>query len=218
MRKRRSERPRGSSAQGDGRSIADGIGRPSPDDAWRRPRGQLETSLAEPRGEQGRRGTRPRDVERTRPRSVGPDHRPGRCDPRVRPAGRGENGRDAEVLIQDRPTHSRRSPKESEVLLLSLHGLSTGDVAPALEACFGSSVGLSSAITRRRRSDRTRPGVLGRDLRDVDSVESSADRVQLRPPSALTAIVGGQDPPPCPTSPAIWWHGSTTAAGPAAQR
>jgi hypothetical protein len=27
-----------------------------------------------------------------------------------------------------------------------------------------------------------RPGVLGRDLRDVDSVESSAERVQLRPP------------------------------------
>jgi len=74
-------------------------------------------------------------------------------------------------------------PEKSEVLpRLSLHGLSAGEVAPALEACFGSSVGLSSVITRRRRSDRMRPGVLGRDLRDVDSVESSAERVQLRPP------------------------------------
>jgi len=55
-RERRSERPRGSTAQGDGRSIADEIGRPSPDDAWRRPRGQLETSLAEARGERDANG------------------------------------------------------------------------------------------------------------------------------------------------------------------
>jgi len=89
-------------------------------------------------------------------------------------------------------------PEKSEVLLLSLyvslHGLSTEDVAPALEACVGSSVGLSSVITRRRRSDRMRPGVLGRDLRDVDSVESSADQVQLRPPgkdASLCLVVVG---------------------------
>jgi hypothetical protein len=85
-------------------------------------------------------------------------------------------------------------PEKSEVLLLSLHGLSTEDVAPALEACFGSLVGLSSVITRLRRSDRTRPGVLGRDLRDVDSVESSAERVQLRPPgkdASLCLVVVG---------------------------
>jgi hypothetical protein len=61
----------------------------------------------------GRTGMRPRDVERTRPRSVGPDRRPRRCAPRVRPAGRGENGRDAEALIQNRPTHSRRSPRRA---------------------------------------------------------------------------------------------------------
>jgi len=51
----------------------------------------------------------------------------------------------------------------------------------------------SSVITRRRRSDRMRPGVLDRDLRDVDSVESSADRVQLRPPgkdASLCLVVG----------------------------
>jgi len=64
-------------------------------------------------GREGRGGTRPRDPERRRPRSLGPDRRPGRCAPRVRPAGRGENGRDAEVLIQNRPTHSRRSPKRA---------------------------------------------------------------------------------------------------------
>jgi len=64
-------------------------------------------------GREGCGGTRPRDPERRRPRSVGPDRRPRGCDLRVRPAGRGENGRDAEVLIQNRPTHSRRSPKRA---------------------------------------------------------------------------------------------------------
>jgi hypothetical protein len=91
--------------QRDGRSIADEIGRPSPDDTWRRPRGQLEDSLAEARGEQGRRGTRPR--------LVGPDRRSRRCAPRRRPAGRGDDGTRAEVLLCDRPTHCRRSPKRA---------------------------------------------------------------------------------------------------------
>jgi len=56
-----------------------------------------------------------------------------------------------------RSSHPRSSvPEKSEVLLvLSLHGLSAGEVAPALEAVFGSSVGPSSVITRRRRSGRT---------------------------------------------------------------
>jgi len=98
--------------------------------------------------------------------------------------------------FSSRTSHPLSSvPEKSGVLpLLSLHGLSTGDFAPALEAVVGSSVGLSSVITRRRRSDRTRPGVLGRDLRDVDSVESSADQVRVPPPgkdASLCLVVVG---------------------------
>jgi putative transposase len=56
-----------------------------------------------------------------------------------RPAGRltdGERGRFRSVIL---PPWGRRSPKVAEVLpLLYLHGLSTGDFVPALEAFFGS--------------------------------------------------------------------------------
>src|SRR4029450_6114068 len=44
------------------------------------------------------------------------------------------------------PPWCRKSPKVAEMLpLLYLHGLSTGDFAPALEAFFGSAAGLSAA-------------------------------------------------------------------------
>ncbi len=48
------------------------------------------------------------------------------------------------------PPYMRRSPKVTEVLpLLYLHGLSSGDFAPALEEFFGTQAGLSAtAITR----------------------------------------------------------------------
>jgi transposase-like protein len=46
------------------------------------------------------------------------------------------------------PPWCRKSPKVAEVLpLLYLHGLSTGDFVPALEAFFGSSAGLSAAAS-----------------------------------------------------------------------
>src|SRR5829696_966591 len=48
------------------------------------------------------------------------------------------------------PPWCRKSPKVAEVLpLLYLHGLSTGDFVPALEAFFGSAVGLSAAVITR---------------------------------------------------------------------
>jgi putative transposase len=48
------------------------------------------------------------------------------------------------------PPWCRKSPKVAEVLpLLYLHGLSTGDFAPALEAFFGSAAGLSAAAVGR---------------------------------------------------------------------
>jgi putative transposase len=43
-----------------------------------------------------------------------------------------------------------QEPKVTEVLpLLYLHGLSTGDFVPALEAFFGSTAGLSAAAVGR---------------------------------------------------------------------
>jgi len=48
------------------------------------------------------------------------------------------------------PPWSRKSPKVAEVLpLLYLHGLSTGDFTPALEAFFGSAAGLSASVVTR---------------------------------------------------------------------
>ncbi len=48
------------------------------------------------------------------------------------------------------PPWCRKSPKVAEVLpLLYLHGLSTGDFAPALEGFFGSSAGLSPSVITR---------------------------------------------------------------------
>jgi len=48
------------------------------------------------------------------------------------------------------PPWCRTSPKVAEVLpLLYLHGLSTGDFVPALEAFFGSAAGLSAAAITR---------------------------------------------------------------------
>ena len=61
------------------------------------------------------------------------------------------------------PPWCGKSPKVAEVLpLLYLHGLSTGDVVPALAAFFGSSAGLSAAAVGRllaRLAGRL-PGVL----------------------------------------------------------
>jgi hypothetical protein len=48
------------------------------------------------------------------------------------------------------PPWCRKSPKVADVLpLLYLHGLSTGDFGPTLEAFFGSSAGLSAAAITR---------------------------------------------------------------------
>src|SRR5215208_3176541 len=71
------------------------------------------------------------------------------------------------------PPYMRKSPKVSEVLpLLYLHGLSTGDFAPALEEFFGSSAGLSpSTITRLTESWQEEcERFMGRDLSDRDYV------------------------------------------------
>lgn len=74
----------------------------------------------------------------------------------------------------------RKSPKVSEVLpLLYLHGLSSGDFAPALEQFLGSAAGLSPAtvtgLTKQWRDDHA--AFQQRDLFDRDFVYVWADDV-----------------------------------------
>jgi putative transposase len=81
------------------------------------------------------------------------------------------------------PPWCRKSPKVAEVLpLLYLHGLSTGDFVPALEAFFGSAAGLSAAVITRLvaqwQADHEAFG--RRDLTDRDYVYVWADGVHFR--------------------------------------
>ena len=81
------------------------------------------------------------------------------------------------------PPWCRKSPQVAEVLpLLYLHGLSTGDFVPALEAFFGSAAGLSAAvITRLVTAWQADHEAFGRrDLTDRDYVYSWADGVHFR--------------------------------------
>jgi putative transposase len=81
------------------------------------------------------------------------------------------------------PPWCRRSPKIAEVLpLLYLHGLSTGDFVPALEAFFGSAAGLSAAAVGRLLAawQTDYQAFCGRDLTDRDYVYVWADGVHFR--------------------------------------
>src|SRR5215218_11369771 len=98
-----------------------------------------------------------------------------RIDPQT-----GERIRFRSVLL---PPWCRRSPKVAEVLpLLYLHGLSTGDFVPALEAFFGSAAGLSAAAVGRLLSvwQADYQAFCGRDLADRDYVYVWADGVHFR--------------------------------------
>ena len=92
----------------------------------------------------------------------------------------GERARFRSVIL---PPWCRRSPKVGEVLpLLYLHGLSTGDFVPALEAFFGSAAGLSAAAVGRLLGgwQADYQTFCGRDLADRDYVYVSADGVHFR--------------------------------------
>jgi putative transposase len=81
------------------------------------------------------------------------------------------------------PPWCRRSPKVAEVLpLLYLHGLSTGDFVPALEAFFGSAAGLSAAAVGRLLTSwqADHEVFCRRDLADRDYVYVWADGVHFR--------------------------------------
>jgi putative transposase len=82
----------------------------------------------------------------------------------------GERARFRSVIL---PPWCRTSPKVAEVLaLLYLHGLSTGDFVPALEAFFGSAAGLSAAAVGRLLAgwQADHEAFSGRDLTDRDYV------------------------------------------------
>ena len=99
-------------------------------------------------------------------------------DRRVDPAT-GEKKRFKSSIV---PPWCRKSPKVAEVLpLLYLHGLSTGDFVPALEAFFGSAAGLSaSVVTRLTASWQAEHRVFQeRSLKDRDYVYVWVDGVHF---------------------------------------
>ena len=80
------------------------------------------------------------------------------------------------------PAWCRKSPKVSEVLpLMYLHGMSSGDFAPALEEFFGSAAGLSpSVITRLTKTWQAEARAFSeRRLDDVDYVYVWADGIHF---------------------------------------
>jgi putative transposase len=81
------------------------------------------------------------------------------------------------------PPWCRKSPKVAEVLpLLYLHGLSTGDFVPALEAFFGSGAGLSAAVITRLVAawQADYEAFCRRDLADRDYVYVWADGIHFK--------------------------------------
>jgi putative transposase len=101
--------------------------------------------------------------------------------PRVRDRGvdpaTGEKQRFKSSIV---PRWCRRSPKVAEVLpLLYLHGLSTGDFVPALEAFFGSAAGLSASVVTRLTASwqAEHRAFQERSLKDRDYVYCWADGV-----------------------------------------
>jgi putative transposase len=80
------------------------------------------------------------------------------------------------------PRWCRRSPKVAEVLpLLYLHGLSSLDFVPALEAFFGASAGLSASVVTRLtvQWQAEREAFLQRSLADQDYVYCWADGIHF---------------------------------------
>ena len=99
-------------------------------------------------------------------------------DRRVDPAT-GERAKFKSVIV---PPWCRKSPKVTEVLpLLYLHGLSTGDFAPALEGFFGSAAGLSASVITRLTTawQAEHRAFSDRDLSDRDYVYVWADGVHF---------------------------------------
>jgi transposase-like protein len=93
-----------------------------------------------------------------------------------------DTGQKAKFKSSIVPPWARKSPKVAEVLpLLYLHGLSTGDFAPALREFFGSSAGLSPSVITRLTTqwqDEHR-AFMNRDVSDRDYVYCWVDGVHF---------------------------------------
>ncbi len=95
-------------------------------------------------------------------------------------AATGERKRFSSAIL---PPWCRKSPKIAEVLpLLYLHGLSTGDLVPAMEQFPGSTAGLSPAtvtrLTAQWQADHA--AFQERDLSGTDHVYVWVDGIHLR--------------------------------------
>ena len=80
------------------------------------------------------------------------------------------------------PPWARKSPKVAEVLpLMYLHGMSSGDFAPALEEFFGSAAGLSASVITRLTTDwqTEQDQFARRSLKDADYVYVFADGIHF---------------------------------------
>jgi putative transposase len=91
----------------------------------------------------------------------------------------GERCRFRSVIL---PPWARKSPKVAEVLpLMYLHGMSSGDFAPALDEFFGSAAGLSASVITRLTTEwqREREQFAHRSLKDVDYVYLWADGIHF---------------------------------------
>jgi putative transposase len=91
----------------------------------------------------------------------------------------GEKMRFASSIL---PPWARKSPKVAEVLpLMYLHGMSSGDFAPALEEFFGSAAGLSASVITRLTTDwqRERDQFARRSLKDTDFVYIWVDGIHF---------------------------------------
>ncbi|MCA1730754.1 MAG: IS256 family transposase, partial [Actinobacteria bacterium] len=103
-----------------------------------------------------------------------------RVDDRRADETTGERTKFRSVIL---PPYMRRSAKVSEVLpLLYLHGLSTGDFAPALEEFFGTGAGLSPASISRlsEQWQQEREAFMERDLSERDYVYVWVDGIHTR--------------------------------------
>ncbi len=91
----------------------------------------------------------------------------------------GERARFRSSII---PPWARKSPKVAEVLpLMYLHGMSSGDFAPALTEFFGSAAGLSASVVTRltKQWQDERERFSRRSLADVDYVYMWVDGIHF---------------------------------------
>ncbi|CAN5662782.1 hypothetical protein BH18ACT3_BH18ACT3_19900 [soil metagenome] len=117
---------------------------------------------------------------------------------------------------------ARRSPKVTEVLpMMYLHGMSTGDFAPALAGFFGTAAGLSpSVITRLTAQWQAEQRAFAeRRLDDRDYVYVWADGVHFNVRLDESGCVAWSSSACEETEPRSWWRspmasGSRRSRGP----